>query len=51
MKLFEAFGKKARSESAARKENAVRQRTVADTYTELCRLCRYGEAMELLTDM
>lgn len=51
MKLFEAFGKKARSESAARKENAVRQRTVADTYTELCRLCRYGEAMEMLTDM
>ena len=50
MRLFEIFGKKARRESAARKETAVRQRTVADTYTELCKLCHYGKTMEKLTD-
>ncbi|MBR5501735.1 MAG: DUF4375 domain-containing protein [Oscillospiraceae bacterium] len=49
MKLFEAFSKKSRSASAARKEAAAKQRTVADTYTELRKLSRCGSNMDALT--
>ena len=50
MKLKDIFGKTARRQAAAQKEAAMKQRTVADTYTELCRLCSYGEAPQNLTD-
>jgi len=50
MKLKDIFGKTARRQAAAQKEKAMKQRTVADTYTELCRLCSYGEATQKLTE-